>query len=326
MYIESRLQATAALQGRCLVIKIEEVDVRVLHERIYFQTAVSAARFPWYMSLALLLFLSITAFCGKSDAEKLAPQELVKQVVYNELQANQKDHTHWMYRESDTLPSKRTVKLVVETPNGTVSKLILLDGHPLTSQEVAQDEARMESTITDPAVVAKQRKNSAHDDQQSVSLMNMLPNAFIWTYAGESNGEITLDFKPNPAFQPPTYASRIFAAMAGHAVVDAGQKRVKVLSGQMIQTVEFGWGLFGKMDKGGTFRIVRTQESPGIWETTETHVHVQGHMLIFKSINEQEDDLTSDYKKTPPSMTLREAIDKLKNGDIARELGVEPEK
>ncbi|MGB6304688.1 MAG: hypothetical protein WBF45_13160 [Acidobacteriaceae bacterium] len=195
----------------------------------------------------------------------------------------------------------------------------------MTQQQRAQDDTRMESILTDPSVLAKQRKNSAHDDQQSVSLMKMLPNAFIWTYTGESNGEIHLAFKPNPAFQPPTYASRIFAAMAGEAVVDASQKRVKVLSGTLNQTVEFGWGLFGKMNKGGTFRIVRSEVAPGHWEITQTHVHIQGHMLIFKSINEQEDEITGDYKETPSSITLREAIDQLKNGDIAKELGIQPE-
>ena len=300
--------------------------MRVLKGRNVIQTAASAARFPWCISVALMSFLLLPGFCGKSAAEKIPAQELVKQVVYNELQANQNDHTHWMYRDSDTLPSKSMVKLVVETPQGTVSKLILLNGHPLTPQEQEQDDARMETTITDPLVVAKQRKNSAHDDEQSVSLMKMLPNAFIWTYTGESNSEIHLDFKPNPAFQPPTYASRVFAAMAGQAVVDAHQKRVKVLSGTLIQSVEFGWGIFGKMDKGGTFRIVRSEVSPGLWETTETHVHIQGHMLIFKSINQQDDEMSNDYKKTPSSMTLQEAIEKLKNGEIAKELGIQPEK
>ena len=299
--------------------------MRVLTGRNVIQTAVSAARVPWYTSIVLLSFLLVPGFCGRSAAEKISAHELVQQVVYNELQANQNDHTHWMYRDSDTMPAKSTVKLVVETPNGTVSKLILLNGRPLTPQQRAQDDSRMESILTDPSVVARQRRNSAHDDQQSVSLMKMLPNAFIWTYAGESNGEITLNFKPSPAFQPPTYASRVFAAMAGHAIVDAAQKRVIVLSGKLIQTVEFGWGLFGKMDKGGTFRIVRSQVAPGIWEITETHVHIQGHMFIFKSINEQEDEITSNYKKSPPSITLSEAIEKLKNGDIAKELGVQEE-
>jgi hypothetical protein len=300
--------------------------VRVSNGWNFIQTAVAAATVPWSTSIALLSCLLLTGFCGKSAAEKLSAQELVKQVVYNELQANQNDHTHWMYRDSDTLPAKSTVKLVVETPEGTVSKVILLNGHPLTPQEQAQDDTRMESILTDPSVLAKQRKSGAHDDQQAVSLMKMLPNGFIWSYAGESADKITLNFGPNPAFQPPTYASRVFAGMAGEMVVDAAQKRVIVLSGKLIQTVEFGWGIFGKMNKGGTFRVIRSQVAPGIWEITETHVHIQGHMLIFKRINEQEDEITSDYKKTPSSMTLREAIEKLKNGEIAKELGIEPEK
>lgn len=271
-------------------------------------------------------FLLFTGFCGKSPAEKISAHQLVQQVIDNELQANQNDHTRWIYRDSDTLPAKSTVKLVVETADGAVSKLILLNGRPLTPEEQAQDDARMESILTDPTVLARQRKNSAHDDQQTVSLMKMLPDGFLWSYAGESEGKITLAFKPNPGFQPPTYASRVFAAMAGQMVVDSTQKRLMVLSGKLIQTVEFGWGIFGKMDKGGTFRVVRSQVAPGVWEITETHVHIRGHMLIFKSINEQEDEITSDYKKTPPSMTLREAIDQLKSGEIARDLGIEPEK
>lgn len=300
--------------------------MRVSNGRNASQTPISAARVRCGLSVTLMSILLLVGYCGNAVAEKISAQELVKQVVHNELQANQNDHTHWMYRDSDTVPAKSTVKLVVQTPDGTVSKVILLNGQPLTPQQQAQDDTRMESILTDPSVLAKQRKSSAHDDQQAVSLMKMLPEAFLWSYAGESNGEITLNFKPNPAFQPPTYASRVFAAMAGHMVVDAGQKRLKVLSGKLIQTVEFGWGIFGKMNKGGTFHVVRSQLAPGIWEITETHVHIQGHMLIFKSINEQEDEISSDYKKTPASMTLRQAIDKLKNGDIARELGIQPEK
>ncbi|HET9099951.1 MAG TPA: hypothetical protein VFN62_06135 [Acidobacteriaceae bacterium] len=278
------------------------------------------------MSTALLVGMLWQGFCGSSAAQNLSAHQLVQQVIANELQANQNDHSHWMYRDSDTFPEKSTVKLVVETPEGTASKLILLNGHPLTPQQRAQDEARMERVIDDPSVVAKQRKSSAHDDQQAISLMKMLPEGFLWSYAGESNGEITLSFRPNPAFQPPTYASRVFAAMAGTMIVDARQKRLKVLSGKLIHSVEYGWGLFGKMNQGGTFRIVRSEVAPGIWEITQTHVHIQGYMLIFKSINEQEDEITSDYKRTPSSMTLRQAVDKLKNGDIAKELGIQPEK
>ena len=291
-----------------------------------FQTAVPAARASWCVSISLLSGFLLTGFCGISAAQKLSAHQLVKQVVYNELEANENDHSHWMYRDSDKLTAKSTVKLVVETSEATISKTIELNGRPLTPQEQAEDHAKMEAIVNDPSVRAKQRKKSAHDDEQGVELTKMVANAFLWTEAGESNGEITLHFKPNPAFQPPTYASRVFAAMAGTMVVDAKQKRLKDLSGTLIRPVEFGWGLLGKLEKGGTFRVVRSEVAPGEWEITETHVHISGHAFIIRSINEQEDEITSNYKRTPASMTLGEAINKLTSGEIAKELGLKPEK
>jgi hypothetical protein len=272
-------------------------------------------------ALLVFLFPVFQAF-----AQPTPTQKLVEDVIYNELQANRTDHTKWMYRDADKRPDKNTVKLVIDAAGGTVSKTILLNDHAPTAQQQQQDRGKMESVVNDPAVRAKQRKNSAHDDQQAVALMKMLPNAFIWTEAGELNGEITLHFKPNPAFQPPTYASRVFAAMAGEMVVDAAQKRLKILSGSLIQPVEFGWGILGKMQPGGTFRIVRSEVAPHEWEITQTHVHINGHALFFKSISEQEDETTSDYKHSPDGLTLQQAAEMLTSGAAAKELASAPEK
>lgn len=270
----------------------------------------------------LVCLVLVAGAPGVARAQQARAQQLVQQVVDNQVEVDRTDHSHWMYRDEDKLPGKSTVKLVVQTAEATLSRTIEWNGHPLTEQQKRQDEARMESLVNDPAARAKQAKNSAHDDQQSTSLLKMLPNAFLWTEEEESHGEITLHFKPNPAFQPPTYASRVFAAMAGDMVVDARQKRLKSLSGTLIQSVEFGWGLLGKLEQGGTFRVVRSEIAPGEWQITETHVHIQGHALLFKTISEQEDEVTSNYKPTPPGLTLSQAAQMLRDGTVARVLGV----
>ena len=274
------------------------------------------------MGIAPLLFFLLAGICRTASAQTLSTDQLVRQVINNELYANQNDHSRWMYLDSDTVPGKSTLKLVVQTLDGTVSKTIRLNGRPLTPQERSQDAAKMESVVNDPAVRERQRKNGQHDDQQSVSMMKMLPQGFIWTNAGEANGDITLRFKPNPAFTPPTYAARVFAAMAGEVTVDAKQKRVKMLSGHLVREVDFGWGILGKIVPGGTFRVIRTEVAPGEWEITETHVHIQGHMLIFKSISQQEDEVSSHYKATPAGLTLRQAAQMLTDNTIAKELGI----
>ncbi len=276
-----------------------------------------------------LAFLFAACVAGKaqtSPGQNNSAQQLVREVIHNELAANQTDHTKWIYRDADKTASKDVVQLVVETPEASVSKTIERNGQPLTPQERQQDQAKMETVVNDPAVRAKQRKDAAHDDKQAVSLMKMLPEGFLWSKAGESNGEITLNFKPNPDFEPPTYASRVFAAMSGTMVVDAKQKRLKMLSGTLIQPVEFGWGILGKLRKGGTFRIVRSEVAPGEWQITQTHVHIEGHALFFKSISEQEDEITSDYKRAPAGITLQKAAQMLNDGTVEKELGITPQK
>jgi predicted metalloprotease with PDZ domain len=60
------------------------------------------------------------------------------------------------------------------------------------------------------------------------------------------------------------------------------------------------------MYKGGTFDIERRQVGSGHWQITETHVHIGGHALFFKSIGTQEDEVKTDWKPSPDE-TLIEA-------------------
>ncbi len=276
----------------------------------------------WLRAAAALCFSGVAAALPLSAASlspaNQAAKKIVQTVINNEIAANNNDHVKWMYRDAYKSPDKNVVKLKVETNDGTLAKRILIDGHPLDARQQQQDDASMQKVIDDPSVRAQQRKNSAHDDAQALALMKMLPDGFLWTETGDSGGTIQLSFKPNPAFDPPTYASRVFAAMAGTMTVNKQQMRLEDLSGKLIRPVEFGWGLFGKIQSGGTFHIIRTQVAPGEWEITQTHVHIQGHILFFKSISQQEDEITSGYVHTPHGLTLQQAYTMLQKGKVAQ--------
>jgi hypothetical protein len=146
---------------------------------------------------------------------------------------------------------------------------------------------------------AKQRKSGQHDDQQATQMLKLLPQAFVWTKAGEQGNNTILRFKPNPQFNPPTWESRVFAAMAGEMEVDNSQHRIVSLKGRMIHSVKFWGGLLGALQSGGSFDVERREVGGGEWSITETHVHIEGHALIFKSISEQEDDVKSKFKELP---------------------------
>lgn len=269
------------------------------------------------------------ALCGaaslapiRAHAEKQDARVLVQSIVTNELAEDAKDHSRWMFRDANKVRGKSTVKLVVQTPEGDISKTIEINGRPLTPQQKKDDQQRMHRFVIDPGVRQKQKQNQQQDDKKATAMTRMLPDAFLWTKTGESGDDVTLAFKPNPKFNPPTREARVFAAMKGTMVVDAKQKRIKSLKGTLEKNVDFGFGLLGRLQKGGTFEVERQEIGPGIWDITTTHIHIRGHALIFKSINEQQDEVTSDYKPAPKSITLAEAAKMLNDGTVAKELGV----
>jgi hypothetical protein len=80
-------------------------------------------------------------------------------------------------------------------------------------------------------------------------------------------------------------------------------------------------GLLGELYAGGTFDVERRETGDGVWQITETHVHINGHALIFKTISEQEDDVKTHFKQLPPSITMDQVKNELMSapeGTIAR--------
>lgn len=233
--------------------------------------------------------------------------QIVQTAVNTELAASRNDHSLWRYRDEERLEDK--VSIVVQTAQGSVKRLIEKNGAPLTSAEERAEDARIQSFIHDPEKLAKQKKDGASDDKSAAQLLNMLPTAFLWKIANENGDAVTLTFSPNPDFNPPDMQSRVLSSMAGELVVDKKQHRIKTMSGKLTRDVTFGWGLLGRLKQGGTFRVERRELKPELWQITETHVHIVGKALLFKSIGQQQDEVQTDFTQVPANTTLEEAAE-----------------
>lgn len=232
------------------------------------------------------------------------PRDIVRQAVQTELVSAQNDHSHWLYFEFNQQPGKIVKKWVAEARSASLNRVVERDGQPLPDYEQRQE---MTQFINDPGAQNKQRKSDQHDDEQAAELLKILPDAFIWTIEGEKGNEIQLHFKPDPQFRPPDLEARVFAAMEGEMVVDRQQHRIVTLKGTLIHDVKIGYGLLGELKAGGTFDVERRELTPGVWEIVETHVHIQGHALIFKTISENEDDVKSHFKQIDQATSLQQA-------------------
>jgi hypothetical protein len=266
-----------------------------------------------FVSLFSVFALSLSALALQAQQKQdFHAQNLVRAAVQVELAADRDDHSRWQYRDVNRKPDGEFLYHVVETDHGSVKKKLRQNGQLLTPNELKAEDARIQSFVNDPAQQAKQRKDGAQDDKRAENMLRMLPDAFLWTVKNDEADTVTLAFIPDPNFTAPSMEARVFAAMAGEIVVNKQQNRLQTIKGQLIHDVTFGWGLFGRMNQGGTFNVERRELAPGVWQITESHVHINGHVLLFKTISEQEDEVKSDFRRTPPSTTLEQAATILK--------------
>ena len=130
-------------------------------------------------------------------------------------------------------------------------------------------------------------------------MLKLLPDAFTWTLVRIEGRNTLLHFAPDPNFNPPTWESRVFAAMEGVMRIDTAQHRIVSLQGRLVHTVRFCGGICGSLSAGGTFDVERRETGPSIWQIVETHVHIHGTALFFKNISQEEDEVKSHFRQLP---------------------------
>jgi hypothetical protein len=257
--------------------------------------------------VALLPIASATALAQNSNQTFTPKQinDMVWTAVKTEIAAANNDHSVFIYRDHDTQPQKDKYTIVIQTTsNGAINRHTRLNGKAIPLQ---QQQAKVDNFVNSPALQQKQRQAGKNDAQQTEQLLKMIPSAFLWSVTNVTPTQITLSYKPNPNFNPPTLEDRVFAAMAGEMVLDREQNRIVVFKGRLIHNVNFFFGLLGHMNQGGTFCVVRKELQPRVWEIVETRVHINGKVLFFKTISQNEDDYSFDFKPAPPNLSLQEA-------------------
>ena len=247
--------------------------------------------------------------CASGSAQAQDAKQIVQQAVNTQLAADRDDRSHWRYIRTD---DDRDKVVVVETENGAISRHIEVNGRPASPAVLAEAQANMQKFMRDPALQRKQRENGAHDDKSASELLNLMPQAFVWRVESETPEMITLSYKPNSDFDPPDMEARVMGAMSGTLTVTTQGHRIRTFKGRLGNDVTIGFGFLARIKAGSTFDIERREVSPGYWQIAETHVHISGHELFFKTIGTQEDEVKSDFTLVPLGTTLEQAVELLK--------------
>lgn len=238
-------------------------------------------------------------------------RDLVRDVIYNELHDRERD-SHWEYRSECVSAAENLVREQVETDKGPVFRVVAKDGNPLDAAEREREDARLDEYIHSPAQIARMQRAHEEDEARLAGIMGMLPQAFLFDYAGTATGDLVrINFRPDPAFVPSGYEARVVHALTGSLTVDARLKRMIQMRGVVAERVDFGYGFLGHVEKGGSFEIHRRQVSAEHWKTDLVDVHVEGKILMLKTVGKDQREARSNFRPVPRGTTLVEARDML---------------
>jgi hypothetical protein len=266
--------------------------------------------------LALLL-LTLTPL-AQPQAQPIDPTALVRRAIQNREDAA-KTHRplRYLLRKSDK--HRDTTKDIIETDQGDVARLIAINNQPLTPEANQAELDRLNTLTHHPEIQEHRHQRELKDAARVDRLMRLLPDAFQYRDQGttpcpSSKGTCHhLTFSPNPSFEPPDVEANIFRGLAGELWIDQAQERLTRLDAHVIANVDFGWGILGKLDKGGTIQLEQSDIGSGDWELTVLKLNLKGTALMVKSLDIQLTEQASHFSQVPSRVDYRKAIELLEN-------------
>src|SRR5579864_744713 len=216
------------------------------------------------------------------------PNQFVHQAIRHELEEQDHDQTLWRYRLHREDDKNNVDRDVIETHEG-----------------------RMQQQISDPDERARHEKREKEDGVKARQMLSLIPEAFNFRYAGEENGLVKLAFVPNPHFDPPNFEAKVYKSLKGILWIERDSMRLAGIDGTLFEDVNFGWGLLGHLNKGGTFCVRQKDVGDGHWDVVSEEVNMVGRAVIFKTITRKQKQSRTDWRRVPDSITIQQAYQML---------------
>lgn len=246
-----------------------------------------------------------------------APRNLVVETSKNEIQVIQHTGSYLRYRYHVVDEKGDQLRDQIETPEGSVARLLLRNGRPLTTEEDQAERDRLKDMLNSPDDFERHIRREKSNKEMGIRLIKMIPDAMLWSYTpgqpqlpDRSPGGaalVVLDFKPNPKFSPPSIEAEPLTGLEGRVWIDPDSRRVVQLEGEVVHAVNIGWGMVAHIYPGGTVEVRQTNAGGQRWIVQHIVEQLTVRALMVKTIKQQLIFDTSDYVAIP-AMKYQDAI------------------
>ncbi len=241
---------------------------------------------------------------------------LLNEAVKYELEDFQ--HNGWglQYRVHRVDPKEDSIREIIETSDGTISRILTHKGRPLTPEEEEGERQRLRSLT--PEDVRKRQQRSDSNDKYGVELIRVLPRAMTFTLApGQPqlsrfpHSQIVLDYTPNPAFRPGSTVQALLTGVAGRMWLDAETHHLLRIELRIIRNLNLMFGVLARVYEGGTLSYEQKHVASGHYIYTEIQMDVKLRELMVHVAPYRQTLTTTSVRYFPAVPSLQEAVNSL---------------
>lgn len=283
---------------------------------------IGSIRVRLLLSYTIVALGSVLAVAQEEETPQVSPADLVRQTVAQEVAASSRTDIKHMFVSHKKGTKGTQTRLYVETNDAMAGMLVSINNQPLTQQQQQAELGHLDWLMNNPDQLRKKRAREKEDADRTLRIVKALPDAFRYEYDGTQAGELNLGrsgdalvrlkFTPNPSYTPPTRVEQVLQGMQGYLLIDASEHRIAEINGMLFRDVNFGWGIIGHLDKGGSFVVRQADVGEGCWELTAMSLNITGKILVFKGITMASEETFSDFRRVPADTSFAKGVDLLR--------------
>lgn len=268
--------------------------------------------------LCFFLASSAAAPMPAQQTELLPPaavNSILKQAV--QYQLDDFHHRGWglQYRVHRLDSKEDSIREVIETEDGNISRTLTYKGRALTEDEEKGEQARLKALTSQD--VSKRRQKSEANDKYGIELIRTLPQAMTFTpVAGQPqlpgrHQQLVLDFAPDPKFHPDSTTQSLLTGIAGRMWIDAETHHLTRIELRIVQNLNLMFGILARVYQGGTLSYEQKPVSPQHDAYTEMQMDVKLRELMFHIAPYRQTLTVTSVRFYPIAPTVKDAVDTL---------------
>lgn len=241
----------------------------------------------------------------------------MREVAEQQAQYLERSGTHFRYHLHRVDPREDTLRDVIESSGGNLTRLLQHNGQALTPAENDGDRERLTGYIRSGDLQRKEREEKRNHGY-GLELIRAMPTAmtFIPTpgqpqLPRHDRPQVVLDFAPNPQFHPRSTAEGLLSGIDGRLWIDAADHHLVRMEINVLHNLDLAGGVLVRVFPGGTVEYDQQRVAEGIYAFSHIRMHVRLRELMIKTVPYDSDLVAADIEALTPTPTPEQAVETL---------------